>query len=114
MTCTSCGTENRAGAKFCIECGTQFAAPCPSCGTANPSGAKFCSECATPLLDGARRPGDGPSGASPDARQIATPATAERRVVSVLFADLVGWTTLAADRDSEDARELLTRYFDVA
>ncbi len=39
---------------------------------------------------------------------------AERRVVTILFADLVGFTTLSEGRDSEAVRELLTRYFDVA
>jgi predicted ATPase/class 3 adenylate cyclase len=37
---------------------------------------------------------------------------AERRLVSVLFADLVGFTALSESRDAEDARELLSRYFD--
>ena len=40
------------------------------------------------------------------------PPAAERRLVSVLFADLVGFTTLSESRDSEEVRELLTRYFD--
>jgi class 3 adenylate cyclase/tetratricopeptide (TPR) repeat protein len=40
--------------------------------------------------------------------------TAERRLVSVLFADLVGFTTLSESRDSEDVRELLSRYFDAS
>jgi class 3 adenylate cyclase/tetratricopeptide (TPR) repeat protein len=40
--------------------------------------------------------------------------SAERRLVSVLFADLVGSTTLAEDRDPEETRNLLTRYFDTA
>ncbi len=40
--------------------------------------------------------------------------TTERRFVSVLFADLVGFTTLSEHRDAEDVRELLTRYFDAA
>jgi class 3 adenylate cyclase/tetratricopeptide (TPR) repeat protein len=39
---------------------------------------------------------------------------AERRLVSILFADLVGFTTLAEGRDAEDTRELLSRYFDMA
>ncbi|MFL5961730.1 MAG: ATP-binding protein [Gaiellaceae bacterium] len=39
---------------------------------------------------------------------------AERRVVSVLFADLVGFTGASEGRDAEDTRELLTRYFEVA
>jgi len=38
--------------------------------------------------------------------------SAERRLVSVLFADLVGFTTLSESRDSEEVRELLSRYFD--
>jgi class 3 adenylate cyclase len=38
----------------------------------------------------------------------------ERRFVSVLFADLVGFTTLSEDRDAEDVRDLLSRYFELA
>ena len=44
----------------------------------------------------------------------ALPSSAERRLVSVLFVDLVGFTTASEGRDAEDTRELLTRYFDVA
>ena len=40
--------------------------------------------------------------------------TAERKLVSVLFADLVGFTPFAEERDAEDVRETLTRYFDLA
>jgi predicted ATPase len=47
--------------------------------------------------------------AAPD---VIETASAERRLVSVLFADLVGFTTLAEKRDAEEVRELLTRYFD--
>ena len=39
---------------------------------------------------------------------------AERRLVSILFADLVGFTPFAAERDAEDVRETLSRYFDLA
>ena len=38
----------------------------------------------------------------------------ERRLVSILFADLVGFTTLAEGKDAEDTRELLTAYFDLS
>jgi len=51
----------------------------------------------------------GPAAAAP----AAAPA-AERRLVSVLFADLVGFTTLSESRDSEEVRELLSRYFDTS
>jgi class 3 adenylate cyclase len=46
--------------------------------------------------------------------QRAAVPVAERRLVSVLFADLVGFTTLAEGRDAEDTRELLTSYFDLS
>jgi class 3 adenylate cyclase/tetratricopeptide (TPR) repeat protein len=49
--------------------------------------------------------------ATPD---VAPDAVAERRIVSVLFTDLVGFTTLAEDRDPEAVRELLSRYFAAA
>jgi class 3 adenylate cyclase len=127
LTCPNCGTENRPGAKFCMECGTPFAVACPNCGTVNPSAAKFCSECATPL-QGAARATSGPvAGADPALAAAGnTPGptatagagqdapVAERRLVSVLFADLVGFTPFAASKDAEDVREVLSRYFDVA
>jgi class 3 adenylate cyclase len=49
-----------------------------------------------------------------DGNSAAAPAVSvsERRLVSVLFADLVGFTTLSEHRDPEEVRELLSRYFD--
>ncbi len=101
MTCAACGTQNESGRKFCGECGAPLAAACPSCGSANGPGVKFCGECGTAIA--AAAPGTAKAG----------PA-AERRLVSVLFADLVGYTALSESRDFEDVRELQTRYFDVA
>ncbi|MGN6378540.1 MAG: AAA family ATPase, partial [Gaiellales bacterium] len=103
MICTACGTENTAGRKFCSECGTVLAVACPACGAGNEPGAKFCGECGTRLAD-----------AAPSAPPPAPPAepVAERRLVSVLFADLVGFTTLSERRDSDEIRELQSRYFD--
>ena len=43
-----------------------------------------------------------------------TTVVAEIRLVSVLFADLVGFTALSESRDPEEVRELLSRYFDVS
>jgi predicted ATPase/class 3 adenylate cyclase len=54
------------------------------------------------------------SPAAPTATATVAPPTAERRLVSVLFVDLVGFTAASEGRDAEDTRELLTRYFDVA
>jgi class 3 adenylate cyclase/tetratricopeptide (TPR) repeat protein len=105
VTCATCGTENDAGRKFCLECGASLAAGCPTCGSPNPPTARFCGECGARL-----------AGAATPARPAPAPAAAvaERRVVSVLFADLVGFTTLAEHRDAEEVRDLLSRYFDLA
>ncbi len=101
MTCPSCGTENREGRKFCAECGKPLSAACPACGAPNEPGERFCGECGAALA----------TSAPPLPREAPGP-TAERRLVSVLFADLVGFTAASADRDPEETRELLSRYFD--
>jgi class 3 adenylate cyclase/tetratricopeptide (TPR) repeat protein len=109
VICSNCGTQNEAGRKFCSECAARLAIACPSCNAPNSPTAKYCGECATPLIAGATpasavaRPGVAP-----------TVPVAERRLVSVLFADLVGFTTLAEGRDAEETRELLSRYFALA
>ncbi|MFI5225738.1 MAG: AAA family ATPase [Candidatus Limnocylindrales bacterium] len=114
MICTSCGTENERGRKFCVECGTKLASGCPNCGAANPPGAKFCGECGTTLTAdaGAATAGGTAAGATPAQRSAAP--IAERRVVSVLFADLVGFTAASEGRDAEETREVLNRYFELA
>ena len=109
LICSSCGTENPAGTKFCIECAARLLQACPACDTANLPTAKFCGECAAPLRAAAPSSAAGRPAAAPAAAPIA-----ERRVVSVLFADLVGFTTLAEGRDPEETRELLSRYFQLA
>jgi predicted amidophosphoribosyltransferase len=103
MTCSACGTENEPNRKFCKECGAPLALLCPSCGSANSGDSKFCGECGAALA----------AAAGPPASVGGAPST-ERRLVSVLFADLVGFTTLSEHRDAEDVRELLSRYFDTA
>src|SRR5258706_6900593 len=91
---------------------------CPTCGVPIIPGARFCGNCGTRLIaDDA--PGAGAAGAAPatpsSTSQPAargTPHTTERRVVNVLFADLVGFTSLSATRDPETVRELQSRYFE--
>jgi class 3 adenylate cyclase/tetratricopeptide (TPR) repeat protein len=64
---------------------------CPQCGRENADDARFCSACGTPL-------------------EAAQPAREERKVVSVLFADLVGFTSRAEQMDPEDVRAVLEPY----
>ncbi len=115
MRCGNCGTEHDVGRRFCDQCGAPFVAACPACGAVNRPGARFCSDCGAALEDdgaivAARPSATGPT--SPAAGVRAPPA--ERRLVSVLFADLVGFTPFAEERDPEDVRETLSRYFERA
>jgi class 3 adenylate cyclase/tetratricopeptide (TPR) repeat protein len=117
VICASCGTGNEAARNFCVECGTRLGSVCPACGTANPAAAKFCGSCGTALAAGTSAAPVGPRSV-PDTAS-AQPGgddgpIAERRLVSVMFADLVGFTTLSEDRDAEETRELLSRYFETA
>jgi class 3 adenylate cyclase/tetratricopeptide (TPR) repeat protein/ribosomal protein L40E len=118
MICGTCGAENPAGARFCNECGARLSAVCGTCGASNVPTARFCNECGS-RLEGA--PATAVVASTVAVAPAALPAGsgavavgAERRLVSVLFADLVGFTPYAEERDPEETRELLTRYFDVA
>jgi class 3 adenylate cyclase/tetratricopeptide (TPR) repeat protein len=103
MVCPSCATENQPAAKFCVECGTPLALACPSCGAPHASDQRFCAECGTAI------------GAAPETPTAPREApVAERRLVTVLFADLVGFTAASEQRDAEETRELLSRYFDTS
>ena len=119
MICSNCGTENKPGRKFCASCGGAFAIGCPACGVTFEPGERFCGECgsALPESGAASSPANAGVGAASagSARQTgAAEPVAERRLVSILFADLVGFTPFAEERDSEEVRETLTRYFDLA
>jgi class 3 adenylate cyclase/tetratricopeptide (TPR) repeat protein len=67
-------------------------AVCASCGSENPAGFRFCGSCGAPL--------------------DAEPQREERKVVTVLFADLVGFTARAERMDPEDVRAVLAPYWE--
>jgi len=115
--CARCGASQGADDRFCGDCGAPLAA-CPACGEPATAGKRFCRACGTALpgapaaapSEGAGPPGGGQAPAAPPGRD----RIAERRVCSVLFCDVVGFTPLSESRDPEAVRELLSRYFDVA
>src|SRR6202165_5137723 len=110
MTCPACGADNRTGLRFCVKCGASLARACPSCGASYTAGDDFCGECGTRLASVAvSRPPVATDAPSADPQRVS-----ERRHVTVVFADLVGFTPLSEQRDAEDVRDLLSRYFDTA
>jgi class 3 adenylate cyclase/tetratricopeptide (TPR) repeat protein len=101
--CGACGTTNADSMRFCVECGSALAQTCGSCGQPVQTGFKFCGHC----------------GGAVGGSQVVVPTqtaapVAERRLCSVLFCDLVGFTPLSEARDAEEVRELLSAYFETA
>jgi class 3 adenylate cyclase len=96
--CASCQAENVPDARFCSRCGAPLRHVCPSCGLEQDAAAAFCSACGTALAPagGRPQPGDGHD---------------ERRVVSILFADLAGSTAMGERLDPEDVRAIQGELF---
>jgi class 3 adenylate cyclase len=116
MRCPSCGFDKPEGLKFCGECGTPFAARCPSCGFENAPRFNFCGDCGASLTtQSPASPATLPSSPlsyTPRylAEKILTTKAAlegKRKQVTVIFADLKGSMELLANRDPEEARQLL-------
>ncbi|HEV8675909.1 MAG TPA: AAA family ATPase, partial [Methylomirabilota bacterium] len=112
MKCPRCEAQNRDGAQFCRECGTRFASACPACASLIEPGSKFCDRCGTVLSGGPVTTPPSPETYTPKhlAERILTSRSAlegERKHVTVLFADLKSSMELLADRDPEEARQLL-------
>jgi class 3 adenylate cyclase/tetratricopeptide (TPR) repeat protein len=94
------------GDLFCGDCGAPATAGCPTCGEPLTPGKRFCRRCGATLFE-----------AAPATAPVSPPApgsAAERRMCSVLFCDVVGFTPLSEARDPEAVRELLSEYFRVA
>src|SRR5207244_12627294 len=112
MKCSRGQVENDATARFCEDCGARLEAACPSCGTPVTPGKKFCRSCGAALTTEPASPFPSPESYTPKhlAEKILTSRSAlegERKLVTVLFADLKGSMELLADRDPEEARKLL-------
>ena len=100
MRCSNCGSDNSTGKKFCGDCGAPLENHCPKCGAQNPAGKRFCGDC------GASFDAATPSAAEPSYRDL----SGERRHLTVLFCDLVNSTSIAAQLDPEEWREMVGAY----
>ena len=102
MHCSSCGTDNAAGARFCNQCVAPLGKRCLKCASDNAAEARFCSQCAAPLDSTAAL-------VLPQAHPREAPI-GERRHLTVLFCDLVGSTGIAAQLDPEEWPETVGGY----
>jgi predicted ATPase/class 3 adenylate cyclase len=131
MHCPGCNSDNPPENRFCEECGTRLEARCSECGAVLRPTARFCGACGAEVAGAAQAPTAAPA----EQRDRAQTARAddrsytprhlvekilnarsalqgERRQVTVLFADLAGFTTLAANRNPEEVHSIMDRCFE--
>jgi len=102
VSCRSCGRALEPGTHFCPACGTPVEVACTNCAASLTADARFCPACGTPA---ATTPAGGP-GLAP-----AEPAR-ERKVATLLFADLVGFTSLGEAHDPEVVSGVVASVFE--
>ncbi len=121
LKCPECDCDNRNGVKFCEECGAKMELACPHCGSTIPLGKKFCGECGHDLrnLKEARPIDyDQPKSYTPKflADKILTTRSSmegERKLVTVLFADVANYTSISEKLDPEDVHKLMDGCFQI-
>ena len=113
MKCPGCSFDAATDFAFCPRCGRALDVACPGCGFACPAEFAFCPKCGTPVRAGATAParGEAVRPAPPPARAPGEMGS-DRRPVTVLFADLVGFTTVAERLDPEEVRALQGELFE--
>ncbi len=120
MQCPNCQTENPANAKFCLNCGTALVQRCSNCQAELPTGAKFCMNCGQAVATAVTKTQDDVrldrlTATVPEplaAKMRAAHLSGERTMVTALFADVVGSTSLAEQMDAEDWTAIMNRAFD--
>ncbi len=121
MRCPACQTENRPGIRFCEQCGATLEAACAACGASVPAEARFCGACGAPRAGSPAPPAEkytSPQAYTPPhlAERILRDRTAlsgERKQVTVLFADVSGFTSISERLDPEDVHGLINRAFEL-
>src|SRR5436853_572009 len=111
-SCPQCAFESPAGMRFCGRCGAALAARCPHCGAEAPPDFRFCGHCGkglqeTPAPAAAERPVYTPKHLADKILKSRSALEGERRQVTVLFADLAGFTSLAEKLDPEEVHRII-------
>jgi class 3 adenylate cyclase len=105
MECTGCGRELDGDTRFCPGCGLAVEARCKACGASLDSDARFCKRCGAAV--------EAAAGATDTlAADRQRDHTRERKVATLLFADLVGFTGLGETHDPELVSSLVGDTFE--
>ena len=121
MKCLECQYNNREGAKFCKKCGTKLEIACPKCKTVITPNSVFCDECGYDLREPEMSPvGDReyPQAYTPKflADKILLTRSSiegERKLVTVLFADVANYTSMSEKLDPEEVHQIMDECFKI-
>ncbi len=121
MKCQKCDFDNREGAKFCKKCGTILEIRCPSCGHPYQTDSVFCDECGCNLQEPEKITDidySEPKSYTPKflTEKILTSRSSlegERKIVTVLFADVANYTALSERLDPEEVHQIMDGCFKI-
>jgi class 3 adenylate cyclase/pimeloyl-ACP methyl ester carboxylesterase len=123
MKCSQCRREAPDDALFCPECGARLVHVCAQCGSVNALAHKFCKQCGGRLEAPPAEPPAETRFADPQtytprhlAEKILTTRAAlegERKILTVLFTDVSGFTALSERLDPEDVHDLMDQAFEL-
>ncbi|MGD9227441.1 MAG: adenylate/guanylate cyclase domain-containing protein [Desulfobacterales bacterium] len=121
MKCPECQFDNREGAKFCSECGNRFEITCPECNTKIRLGSKFCDECGYDLkkpqdataIDYSKPQSYTPKFLADKILSSRSSIAGERKLVTVFFADVANYTSIAEKLDPEEVHQIMDRLFKI-
>ncbi len=127
MKCPKCQSDNREGVKFCEECGAKMEILCPSCGAFIPIGKKFCGECGQELTIPSESPPKElsfdeklariqrylPEGLTEKILSQRKRIEGERKQVTVMFCDMVGFTALSERIGPEEAYAIMDQVYEI-
>ncbi len=119
MKCPQCQFENQQDASFCNECGGKLEIGCPSCGKGNLPGSKFCKGCghnlrkpeAVPPIDYTQPQSYTPKYLADKILKNRSSIEGERKLVTVLFADVANYTSVAERLDPEEVHQIMDGCF---
>jgi predicted ATPase/class 3 adenylate cyclase len=121
MECLKCHFQNREGIKFCEKCGTKMELTCPNCGVKLPLDRQFCGECGRAIKEPKEAPSvnySEPQSYTPKhlADKILTTRSSiegERKLVTVLFADVANYTSISEKLDPEEVHQIMDGCFKI-
>jgi len=127
MQCTNCQFDNPPKAKFCIECGASIEFRCPNCNQVTSAAGKFCMECGFELRAIKDTPPKEmsyedklnklqlylPKGITEKILSQKNKIEGERKQVTVMFCDLVGFTTMVEKLGAEEAYNMMDHIYEI-